>query len=125
MRQSSHNFLNSISTYISDAIYWFEDESINDLEKERRRMNDKLLLISSKASFIPPDNPPVLQSKYPILDSHNINTSTVKNKPLDPVYLKNLISEVKCVLKDNLFRKVGRPWKKRIDQDSFYWSFKI
>ena len=46
----------------------------------------------------PPDNPPVLQSKHPILHSHNINTSTLKDKYLDIIYLNTLLSEVSCVL---------------------------
>ena len=45
-------------------------------------MHDNSLLISSKSSPTPPDNPPVLQSKYPILDSHNINTFTLNDNPL-------------------------------------------
>ena len=69
--------------------------------KERCRMHGKSSLIGSKASSILSNNPPILQSKYPILDSHNINTSNLKDKPLDIKHLKNLLSEDSCVLKDN------------------------
>ena len=55
----------------------------------------------SKYSSTPPDNPPIIQSKYPILDSHNINTTNLKDKPLDIIHLKNLLSEVSYILKDN------------------------
>ena len=64
-------------------------------------MHDNSLLISSKSSSTPPENPHVLQSKYPILDSHNINTFTLNDNPLDLIYLNNLLSEVSCILKDN------------------------
>ena len=64
-------------------------------------MDDNPSPISSKFSSTPPNNPPVLQSKYPILNSHNINTSTWKEYPLDVIYLKNILSKVSCVLKDD------------------------
>ena len=54
-----------------------------------------------KSLFISPDKPSILQSKYPILDPNNINTSNLKDKPLDIKHLKNLLSEDSCVLKDN------------------------
>ena len=47
------------------------------------------------------DNPSNLQSLYPILDELKINTSDLDDKPLDVIYLKNLLSEVSCVLTDN------------------------
>ena len=37
---------------------------------------------------------------YPILDKLNINTSKLDDKPLDAIFLKNLLSEVSCVLID-------------------------
>ena len=100
MSQLSHNFLNLISTDISETIYWSE-ESIHDSETERCRMHDNSSSIISKSASLSSDNPPVLQSKYPILDSHNINTSILKDNPLNVIYLKNSLSEVSCVSKDN------------------------
>ena len=47
------------------------------------------------------DNPPILQSVYHILDSLNINTGNLKDEPFDVILLKNLLSEVVCVLIDN------------------------
>ena len=101
MRQLSRNFLNSISINILETIYWSDNETIHDLEMERCKMCNNSPSICSKSSSIPPDNPPILQSKYPILDSDNISTSTLKDHPLDTKYLNNLLSEVSCVLKDN------------------------
>ena len=87
----SSNFLNSISTYIIEAICWSEDESINDPEINKCILHGKLSLIDSKYSSTLPDNTHVLQSKYLILDIHIINTSTLKDYPLDIIYLeKNL-----------------------------------
>ena len=75
------------------------------------------------------DNPLILQPLYPILDKLNINTSKLDDKFLDVIYLKNFLSEVSCVLTDNnismnLEKWVGRR-KKRIDSNSFCWTFKI
>ena len=36
-----------------------------------------------------------------MLDSHNINTSTLKNNSLNVTYFKNLLFEVSCFLKEN------------------------
>ena len=76
--------------------YWYEDESAHGSELRNNSSSNY-----SKSSSTPLDNPPVLQSKYPILDSYNINTSTLKDKRLDIMYLKNLLSVVSCVIKDN------------------------
>ena len=56
---------------------------------------------SSKSTSTSYDNPPILQSMYPILDKLDINTSKLDDKPLDITFLKNLLSEVSCVLIDN------------------------
>ena len=74
MRQLSHDFLNSISTYILETIYWSEDESVHDPEISNNSSSN-----CSKSSSISPDNTSILQSIYPILDSHNINTSNLKD----------------------------------------------
>ena len=47
MCRLSHNFLNSISTDISDAICWYEDKRNNDLEIERYRMHNNSSSIDS------------------------------------------------------------------------------
>ena len=47
MRRLSHNFLNSISTDISDAICWSEDKRNNDIEIERYRMYNNSSSIGS------------------------------------------------------------------------------
>ena len=70
-------------------------------------------MVDSKSSSTPPDNPTVLQSKYPILDSHNINTYTLKYNPLDAIYLKNLLFEVSYILKDNDINMHLKKWSGR------------
>ena len=60
LRQFSHNFLNSISTNVLDAIYWSKNEGIIHSEIERCRMYDNSSSISSKSLCTTPDNPPVL-----------------------------------------------------------------
>ena len=86
---------------IIEVIYWSEDENINDSKIKRCVLHGKSSLIGSKSIPIPPNDTPVLQSKYPILDSHNINISILKDKLLNVIYLKYLLSEFSCVLKDN------------------------
>ena len=82
MRQLSHNFLNSISIYIIETIYWSEDESVYDPEICKKSSSN-----CSKSSSTSHDNPSILQSIYPILDSLYINTSNFKDKPLDIKYI--------------------------------------
>ena len=73
-------------------------------------MRNNSTSICFKSLSTPPDNPPVLQSKYSILDSHNINTSSLKNKPLGMKYLKHLLSEVWCALKDDYINMYLEKW---------------
>ena len=47
------------------------------------------------------DNPPILSSKYPLLESLSIETSDFKTCPLPIIRLKNITREVTCVLEDN------------------------
>ena len=122
MRQLSRNFLKSISIDILEAMNWSKDESIHDSEVERCIIHDNSSSIGSKYSFTSHDNPLALQSKYHILDSHNINSFTLKEDPLDIVYLKNLLSEVSCVFKDNIINIHLEKWGgrgKAIDSNSF------
>ena len=121
MRQLSRNFLNLISTYVIETVHWSKDESMHDSEIERCRIYNNSSSIGSKSPSTPPDNPPDLQSKYLILDSNNINHSTLKDNHLDVKYLMNLLSEVSYVLKDNginvHLEKWGGRGKKRIDSN--------
>ena len=114
MRQLSHYFLNWISTDILEKIYWSDDESVSDPVIYNNSSST-----CSKSSSTSHDNPTILQSIYPILDSLNINTSNLNYKPFDVNFLKNLLSEVTCVLKDNNINinleKWGGRGKKRID----------
>ena len=107
MRQLSHNVSNSIET-----IHWYEAESVSN------PVNCNILLSNcSKSSSTSYDNPPILQSIYPILDSLNINTSNLNKNPFDVISLNNPLSEISCVLTDNNIniREWGSREKKRID----------
>ena len=64
----------------------------------------------SISSSLPTDNPRILQFKHPILDSHNIDISNLKDKPLDILHLKNLLSEVSCVLNYNNINMYLKKW---------------
>ena len=64
MKRLSRNFSNSISTDILEMIYWSEDKSIHGSEIERFRIRNNSSSNCSKSSSIPPDNQPILQSKY-------------------------------------------------------------
>ena len=98
IRQLSCNFLNSISTDISDGIYWSKDGSVNISEIQGSRSFDKTSSSVSKSQSslqsTPFDNTHFLQSKHPILDYHKINTSNLKDKPLEMICLKTLLTEV-------------------------------
>ena len=96
MCQLRHHFINSISTDILETIYWSEDESVSD-----PIICQKLSSNCSKSSSTSPDNPPILQSINPILNSLNINNFNLKHKPFDVIILKILLSEVSCVLTEN------------------------
>ena len=94
MRLLSRSFLNSISIDFLEMIYWSEDESIHDLEIERCNIHNNSSSNCSKSSSMPPDNPPILQSEYPILDSNNINTSYLKREFFGCYIFEKLLSEV-------------------------------
>ena len=130
MRLLSNDFLTSIPTYVIESINWFENEreSIPDSCKYIPSNFSKSTSSSSSTSTLH-DNPPILQSFYPILDKLNINTSKLDDKPLDVIYLKNLSSKVSCALTYNNIsmnsKKVRWSWKKTIDSNSLCWTFKI
>ena len=96
MRQLSHYFLNWISTDILEKIYWSDDEIVSDPV-----ICNNSSSTYSKSSSTSYDNPTILQSIYPILDKFNSNTSKLDDTPLDVRFLKNLLSEVSCILIDN------------------------
>ena len=96
MCQLSHYFLNSISTDILEKIYLSENESMSD-----PIICNNSLSNYSKSLSISHDNPPILQSIYPILDWLKINISNLDDKPFDVIFLKIFLSEVSCVLADN------------------------
>ena len=105
-RLSSNDFLKSISTDNIESVNWAENEcvSIPAIYKYISSNSSKCTSTSSSQSTSTStlhNNPPILQSLYPILKSFNINTSNLKNKQLDVIYLKYLLSEVSSVLTDN------------------------
>ena len=64
-------------------------------------------MIGSKSLSSPPDN------TYPISDSHNSNTSNLKEILLGVIHLNNLLSEASCVLKDNDIKIHLEKWSGR------------
>ena len=78
MRQLSHVFLNSISVDVLETISWYVNESVCVPPILKNASSN-----SSKSTFTSYDNPPILQSMYPILDELNINTSKLDDTPLD------------------------------------------
>ena len=85
VRQLSNVFLKSISIDI-ETINWSEHErvSVPAICKNLPSNSSKSTSTSSYTSTsISHDNPPILQSMYPILDELNMNTSKLDDKPLD------------------------------------------
>ena len=96
MRQLSLVFLNSISADILETMHWSVNESISVPVIFKNDPSNSLK--STSTSY---ENPPILQSMYPILDKLNINTSKLDDKHLDIIFLKNWLSQVSCVLTYN------------------------
>ena len=116
MRQLSHLFLNSISANIIKTIHWYVNERVSTLAICRNTPSNCSKSISTSTSH---NNPPILQSMYPILDKLDINTSNLEDKNLNVIFLKNLLSEVSCVLtynniNINLEKRSGRGKKELI-----------
>ena len=88
MRLLSNNFLTSISIDIIESIYWSENERVSIPTSCKHIPSDFSNSTSTSSSTLH-DNPPILQSIYPILDKLNINTSKLDVKPLGIIYLKN------------------------------------
>ena len=105
MRLLSNYFLNSISIDI-ETINWSENErvSVPAICKNLPSNSSKSTSTSTSSytsTSTSHDNPPILQSLYLILISININTFKLENNQLEVIYLKNLLSEISCVLIDN------------------------
>ena len=124
IRQLSHVFLNSISVDILETINWSVNESVSVSVIIKNAPSN-----SSKPTSTLYDNPPILQSMYPILDELNINNSILDDKSLEVICLKNLLSKVSFILTYNNIsmnlEKWGGRGKKRINSYSFCWIFKI
>ena len=106
MRLLSNIFLNLITTYVIETINWFENECVSTpvIYRSTPSIISKSISISTSSttsSSTSHDNPPILKSLYPILNSLNINTSDLENKHLDVIYIKNVLSEVSCVLTES------------------------
>ena len=102
MRLLSNNFLNSISTDVIESINRSENERVSiPVSCKYIPSNFSTSTSTSTSTFTLHDNPPIFQSLYPILDKLHINTSELDDKHLDVICLKNLLSEVSCVLTDN------------------------
>ena len=84
MRQLSHYSLNSISTDILEIVHWSVNERVSD---QAIYKDDPYCSKSTSTSH---DNPPMLQTLYPILDSLDINTSNLEVKYLD-VFFKEFV----------------------------------
>ena len=100
MRVLGNDYLNSISTDVIGSINWSENEPIY-FPAICKYIPSNFSKSTSTSTYILHYFPPILQSLYSILKSININTSDLENKHLDVIYLKNLLSEVSCVLTDN------------------------
>ena len=94
MRQLSCNFLNSISLDISEAICCYKYDSVNVSDIKRCTIPDFSSLNGSKSSTSSIGNTPIILSKYPILDNHNIDTSNLEERPLDVIYFKNFFQKL-------------------------------
>ena len=123
MCQLSHVVLNSISVNILETINWSVNKSVSFPAILKNTPSN-----SSKATSTSYNTPPILQYMYSILDKLNINTSKLDDKPFDIIRLKNLSSEVSCVLIDN---NINMNLEKRgssgkiIVSNSWCWTFKI
>ena len=74
--------MKSVSTEILKTIYWTGNEGVSDAEIYKNVPSN-----CSKSSSSSHDNPPILQSIYPILDKININISNLNDRPLDVMLL--------------------------------------
>ena len=81
--------LNSISIDILVTIYWSKDESISDpVLCNNLSSNCSKSTSTSTSTYTSHDNPPILPSLYPILDSLDSNTSNLKEKHSDVIVFK-------------------------------------
>ena len=102
MRLLSNDFFNSISTDVLESINWSENERVSiPASCKHIPSNFSKSTSTSTSTFTSHDNPPILPSLYPIFDKLYTNNSKLDDKHLDVISLKNLLSEVSCVLTDN------------------------
>ena len=108
MRRLTHLFLNSISIDILDTINWSENKRVsvpttfkNNSSNCSKSTSTSTSTFTSTSTSTLHDNLPNLQSLYPVLDKLNIKNYELDDNPIDVIYLKNLLSEVSCVLTDN------------------------
>ena len=86
MRQLSRLFLNSVSADILETIKWYVNERVSVPAICKNDPSN-----CSKSISTSHDNPPILQTLYPILDSLDINTTNLEYKHLDVIFLKIII----------------------------------
>ena len=92
MRLLSNDFLISIPTDVIELINWSKMIC--------KYIPSNFSKSSSTFTSTLHDNPPILQSLYPILDKLNINNSDLDDKYLDAIYLKM------CYLKSVVFYQI-------------------
>ena len=127
MRLLSNDILNLISTDVIESINWSENERVS-IPGSCKYIPSHFSKSTSTSTSTLHENPPILQSLYPIVDKLNINTSKLDDKPLDVIYSKNSLSEVSCVLTDDnismYFEKGGGRKKKELIQIPFIGNLK-
>ena len=114
MCRLSHLFLDSISADILKTINWSENERVSVPVICKNAPTNSSKSTSTSTSH---DNPSIIQTLYPILDSLNINTSNLKDKSSGVILLKNLLSEVSCVLIDNNINMNLEKWGGRGEKE--------
>ena len=83
MCRLSHLFLDSISADILKTINWSENERVSVPVICKNAPTNSSKSTSTSTSH---DNPSIIQTLCPILDSININTSNLVNKHLDVIF---------------------------------------
>ena len=85
MRQLNHLFLKSILAVL-ETINWSVNERVSGPAICKNDSSN-----CSKSISTSYDNPPILQTLYPVLDSLDINTTNLEYKHLDVIFLKIII----------------------------------
>ena len=84
---------------ISDSISW--NEYINNNNMKKSDVPNSNLKNVSNFTTTTIDNPPLLSSKYPLLDSLSIEISDLETNPLRVIKSKNIMKEVTRFFEDN------------------------